>query len=141
MKTRPDPASKPYYRCLSCPRFGISCGGHSTRSMSLQEWCEYMRDVKDTKHLKNADIAVAADVSVKTIEKIMAISYDDKDIMRGTARRIENAVIGVSSQYPCYLDYEDKSMADELEKLRTQVEFLRKENDRKGKIIDKILEN
>ena len=141
MKTRPDPASKPYYRCLSCTRFGISCGGHSTRSMSLQEWCEYMRDVKDTKHLKNADIAVAADVSVKTIEKIMAISYDDKDIMRGTARRIENAVIGTSSQYPCYLDYEDSTAAEQIIKLRAEAEYWRKENDRKAKIIDKLLKD
>lgn len=138
MKTRPDPASKPYYRCLSCIRFGVSCGGHSTRDMTLKEWCEYMRDVKDAKHLKNANIATAADVSVKTIEKIMAISYDDKDIMRGTARRIEMAVIGASAQYPCYLDYED---SEQINKLREEVEYWRKENDRKAKIIDKLLKD
>ena len=140
MKTRPDPASKPYYRCLSCMRFGISCGGHSTRSMTLKEWCEYMRDVKEVKHLKNANIAAAADTSIKTIEKIMAISLDDKDIMRGTARRIEIAVIGTSSQYPCYLDYEDSTATERINKLREEVEYWRKENERKTKIIDKLLE-
>ena len=140
MKVRPDPATKPYYRCLSCNRFGVSCGGHSTRNMSLQEWCEYMRDVKEVKHLKNANIAAAADVSVKTIEKIMAISYDDKDIMRGTARRIEIAVIGASSQYPCYLDYEDSTATEQNIKLREELEYWRKENERKAKIIDKLLE-
>lgn len=139
MKVRPDPNSKPYYRCLSCARFGVSCGGHSTRSMNLQEWCEYMRDVKEVKHLKNANIAATADVSIKTIERIMAISYDDQDIMRGTARRIENAVIGTSNQYHCYLDNESQSIAEELEKLRLQIEYLRKENERKAKIIDKLL--
>ena len=138
MKARPDPASKPYYRCLSCNRFGVSCGGHSTRSMSLKEWCEFMRDVKEVKHLKNANIAAAADVSIKTIEKIMAISYDDKDIMRGTARRIENVVIGASTQYPCYLDYED---SEQINKLREEVEYWRKENDRKAKVIDKLLKD
>lgn len=139
MKTRPDPASKPYYRCLSCMRFGANCGGHSTRDMALKEWCEYMRDIKEAKRLKNANIAAAADVSLKTIEKIMAIAYDDKDIMRGTARRIELAVIGTSSQYPCYLDYEGTTMAEELNKLQRQVKYLHEENERKAKIIDKYL--
>lgn len=140
MKVRPDPASKPYYRCLSCNRFGVSCGGHSTRSMTLKEWCEYMRDVKEVKRLTNAYVAAAADVSLKTIEKIMAISYDDKDIMRGNARRIELAVIGTSTQYPCYLDYEDITAIEQNKKLREEVEYWRKENDRKAKIIDKLLE-
>jgi predicted Ser/Thr protein kinase len=140
MKVRPDPATKPYYRCLSCNRFGVSCGGHSTRDMSLHSWCEYMRDVKEVKHLKNANIAEAADVSIKTIEKIMAISYDDKDIMRGTARRIENAVIGVSDQYPCYLDYEDSTAIEQNNKLREELKSLHEANERMAKIIDKLLE-
>jgi hypothetical protein len=140
MKQRPDPASKPYYKCLSCNRFGVTCGGYSTRNMTLQEWCEYMRDVKEVRHLKNANIAVDADSSIKTIEKIMAIAYDDKDIMRGTARRIENAVIGVSTQYLCYLDYADSTALEQIEKLQKELEFWRKENDRKAKIIDKLLQ-
>jgi predicted Ser/Thr protein kinase len=140
MKARPDPSTKPYYRCLSCKGFGVTCGGHSTRDMSLKEWCEYMRDVKEAKHLKNADIAAAADTSVKTIEKIMAITYDDKDIRRGTARRIEKAVIGISDQYPCYLDYEDSTVIEQNSKLREELEYWRKENERKAKIIDKLLE-
>ena len=140
MKARPDPSTKPYYRCLSCKGFGVTCGGHSTRDMSLKEWCEYMRDVKEAKHLKNADIAAAADTSVKTIEKIMAITYDDKDIRRGTARRIEKAVIGISDQYPCYLDYEDSTVIEQNNKLREELEYWRKENERKAKIIDKLLE-
>lgn len=108
MKTRPDPSTKPYYRCLSCVRFGHSCSGHSTRDMDLRNWCEYMRDVKEVRHLTNAYIANAADVSVKTIERIMAISID-QDIMRETARRIEIAVIGTANQYPCYLVFEESA--------------------------------
>lgn len=138
MKTRPDPSSKPYYRCLSCPRFGVSCGGHSTRDMSLQSWCEYMRDVKEVKHKTNAYIAAEADVSVKTIERIMAISID-QDIRRETARRIEIAVIGTSNQYPCYLDYDDSTLIEKINTLQADLESWRKENDRKAKIIDKFL--
>ena len=140
MKTRPDPSTKPYYRCLSCMRFGISCGGHSTRDMNLQEWCEYMRDVKEVKHLANAHIANVAEVSIKTIERIMANSHD-LDIMRETARRIEIAIIGTSNQYPCYLDYDDSTCLEKINKLIADVEYWRKENDRKAKIIDKYLDS
>ncbi len=138
MKARPDPSSKPYYRCLSCMRFGISCGGHSTRDMSLQSWCEYMRDVKEVKRLTNAHIAEAADVSIKTIERIMAISID-QDIRRETARRIEIAVIGSSNQFPCYLDYDDTTLLEKINDLQERLKYWREENDRKAKIIDKYL--
>ena len=140
MKQRPDPSTKPYYRCLSCMRFGVSCGGHSTRDMDLQSWCEYMRDVKEVKHLSNAHIAKAADVSLKTIERIMAINCD-QDIMRATARRIEIAVIGTSNQYPCYLDYDDSTATERINRLLMEIEYWRKENERKAKIIDKYLDN
>lgn len=139
MKTRPNPSSKPYYRCLNCVRFGASCGGHSTRDMTAQEWCEYMRDIIDVKRLKYANIASTADISIKTVERIMALNCD-KDIKRETARRIELAVIGTSNQYPCYLDYEDTTAFEQLEKLRDQLEYLRKDNERKAKIIDKYLQ-
>ena len=139
MKTRPDPSTKPYYRCLSCMRFGISCGGHSTRDMTLQEWCEYMRDVKEVKHISNAQIAKVADVSIKTIERIMGINCD-QDIMRGTARKIEIAVIGTSNQYPCYLDYDDSTATERINRLLMEIEYWRKENERKAKIIDKYLD-
>ena len=140
MKTRQDPSTKPYYRCLSCMRFGVSCGGHSTRDMNLQEWCEYMRDVKVVKHLTNAYIASTADVSIKTIERIMAINCE-QDIMRGTARKIETAVIGTSNQYPCYLDYDDATATERINRLLQEIEYWRKEDERKAKIIDKYLDS
>ena len=139
MKQKHDPSTKPYYRCLSCMRFGVSCGGHSTRDMSLQDWCEYMRDVKEAKHLTNAHIANAAEVSIKTIDRIMAINCD-QDIMRGTARRIEIAVIGASNQYPGYLDYDDSTATERINRLLQEIEYWKKENDRKAKIIDKYLD-
>ena len=72
MKVRQDPSTKPYFRCLSCNRFRKVCGGIPTREMDLQNWCEYMRDVKDTFHLTNAYIAKEADASIKTIDSRMS---------------------------------------------------------------------
>ena len=139
MKTRQDPSTKPYYRCLSCARFRKSCGGRPTRDMDLQNWCEYMRDVKELARLTNAYIAKEADVSIKTIERIMAINIE-QDIMRATARRIELVVIGPVGDHTCYLDYSDDTVTEKINRLLTENEYLRKENDRKAKIIDKYLD-
>lgn len=138
MKARQDPSTKPYYRCLSCPRFRKSCGGRPTRDYDLQTWCEYMRDVKELAHLTNAYIAKEADVSIKTIERIMAINIE-QDIMRATARRIELVVIGPVGDHTCYLDYSDDTAAERIKRLLAEIEFWKKENDRKAKIIDKYL--
>ena len=139
MKTRQDPSTKPYYRCLSCSRFRSVCGGIPTRGMDLQNWCEYMRDIKEIAHLTNAYIANAAETSVKTIERIMAINVE-QDIMRATARRIELAVIGPVGKHICELDHDDSAAADRIASLLAEVEYWRKENDRKAKIIDKYLD-
>ena len=138
MKTRQDPSTKPYFRCLSCPRFRKVCGGIPTRGMDLQNWCEYMRDVKDVAHLTNAYIAQEADVSIKTIERIMAINCE-QDIMRATARRIELVVVGAVGKHICELDYDDGAAVEKVNKLLEELEYWRKENDRKARIIDKLL--
>ena len=138
MKTRQDPSTKPYYRCLSCARFRKTCGGIPTRGMDLQNWCEYMRDIKELAHLPNAYIAKEADVSVKTIERIMAINIE-QDIMRATARRIELAIIGPVGDHTCYLDYDDSTAIERINRLLAEVEYWKQENDRKAKIIDKYI--
>ena len=97
-----------------------------------------MHDVKDAKHLTNATIAQASGVSIKTIERIMAINYD-QDIMRETARKIEIAVIGPAQQFPCYLDYDDSSLVEKINDLQERLKYWREENERKAKIIDKYL--
>lgn len=139
MKVRNDPSTKPYYKCLSCIRFRKECCGLPTRDMTLQEWCEYMRDVKDFAHLTNAYIAEKAEVSIKTIERIMAINCD-QDIMRATARRIELAIIGTTVDHTCYIDFKDSAASERTERLMQEIEYWRKENDRKAKIIDKYLD-
>ena len=140
MKERHDPSVKPYFRCLSCPKFRKICGGIPTRGLDLQEWCEYMRDVKDIAHLTNAYIAKEADVSIKTIERIMAINAE-QDIMRSTARRIELVVVGAVGKHVCELDYDSETVTERINNLLAQIEFLRKENERKAKIIDKYLDS
>lgn len=139
MKTRQDPSTKPYYRCLSCPQFRNACGGIPTRGMDLQNWCEYMHDVKETAHLTNAYISKEADVSIKTIERIMAINFE-QDILRATARRIELAVIGPVGKHFCYQDYDESTTAEKISNLLAKIEHLEKENARYAKIIDKYLD-
>ncbi len=135
MKTRKDPSNKPYFKCLSCERFRKGCGGIPTRGMDLQNWCEYMRDVKELAHLTNAYIAKEADVSIKTIERIMAINIE-QDIMRATARRIELVVIGQVEEHSCYIN-SNNTTTEKIDELIAAVAHLRKENERYAKIIDK----
>lgn len=139
MKARSDPSTKPYYKCLSCPRFTIECGGIPTRAMDLQSWCEYMRDVKEHYHLTNAYISEKSETSIKTIERIMAINFE-QDIMRATARRIELAIIGNVIDHTCCRDFKDIAASERIERLLQEIEYWRKENDRKAKIIDKYLD-
>ena len=139
MKTRPDPTTKPYYRCLSCPRFRKDCGGRPTRDMDLQNWCEYICDVMDIFRLTSAYVAKEAEVSMRTMERIRAINCD-QDIMRGTTRRVEQVVLGPVGNHTCYLDYSDDTAVERINRLLVEIEFWRKENDRKAKIIDKYLD-
>ena len=138
MKTMHDISTKPYYRCFTCPRFRNTCGGRPTREMDLKEWCEYIRDIRDFFHIPNAYIAEKADVSIKTIERIIAIDTK-QDIMRSTARRIELAVIGPVGEYTCYLDH-DNTAADQIADLKEKLAEMKAEKTRLEKIIDKYLD-
>jgi hypothetical protein len=112
--------------------------------MDLKEWCEYMRDVRDYFGLKNEDITKAADSSDGTTEKIMS-GNPKQDVMRATARRYEQAIIGPVGEFSCYLDH-NHELIDEMDELYAQiaalkesVQYWRNENDRKAKVIDKLL--
>lgn len=191
MKAKLDFSKKPYNRCLTCPHLSVRCDGARTSAMELMRWCEFMRDMKDLKGLTNAEVAKKADVSIKRIEQLMAMKCD-QDIMRETARRIEDAIIGSSNQYPCYLAFEEEAPSNEqklhealrdleralddnkdyrsaldsihasynaemqlirseaqktidyllgeVQRLRSDCEHWRLENERNGRIIDKYLE-
>lgn len=98
---------EPYVACLDCShRRDGRCNGPRTSTMSLQEWSKFMRAVKEADGLTNKEIEERSKVSLKTIEHIMAMNCD-RDIMRDTAARIENAIIGSSTRYPCYLAFEE----------------------------------
>lgn len=107
MKKKSNFGEKPYNRCLSCQHRKVRCDGPRTAGLELARWCEYMRDMKEVNGLTNAEIAEEAGVSIKTVERLMALNAD-QDIYRDTARRIENAIIGATSQYPCYLAFEEE---------------------------------
>lgn len=139
MKIKSDPSTKPYYRCLSCAKFRVACAGIPTRDMTNQQWCEYMRDIKEAFHLTNAYIAKEADISIKTVERIVALKYD-QDIMRATSRRFELAVIGPVAKHFCDIDYDGSAAAERISALLAEIEYWKKENDRKAKIIDKYLD-
>lgn len=100
---------EPYVACLDCShRREGRCNGPRTSTMSLQEWCKFMRAIKEADGLTNREIEkrTAYRVSLKTIEYVMAMNCD-RDIMRDTAAMIENAIVGSSTRYPCYLAFEE----------------------------------
>ena len=140
MKSKHDSINHKHYKCFSCPEFRKSCGGIPTREMDLKSWCEYIADVMDMFHLTSAYVAKAADVSLKTMERILAAN-DEQDIMRATARRVEMVVLGGVGSHTCRFDLGGEASTEELRHLREEVEYWRRENDRKAKIIDRYLDN
>jgi len=98
---------KSYNRCIDCHhRKENRCNVPRTSDMELRRWCEFMRDVKIANGLSNAYIAEKTGISIKTVDRLMAL-HADQDIMRETARLIEDAIMGSANNYPCYLAYED----------------------------------
>lgn len=140
MEKNVKPTEKPYNRCLTCQhREDKRCDGPRTSAMTLQRWCEFMRDMKNANGLTNAEIEQRSGISVKTIERIMALNCDH-DIMRETARLIEDAIIGSSNQYPCYLAFEENT-PKETEKLNDALRELERalaDNDDYRKALDNI---
>ena len=82
------------------------CRGITTSRMPLPMWCGYIRDAAIYFGLTDEYVAEASDVSLKTIAKVMYIKCE-QDLMRDTARRIENAVFGTENHPPCYLYFEE----------------------------------
>jgi hypothetical protein len=117
MKKVLDFTDKPYYKCLVCSHFSEKRCGIPLSRLPLIDWCICIRVVKEAKHLTNAYVAEKSDVSVKTIEKIVALNCD-QDIRRDTARRIEDAVFGDPCDIVCYLEIAN-SVPEASERLNT----------------------
>lgn len=140
MKKRQPPSDKPYNKCLSCQhRIEKRCDGPRTSAMTLERWCEFMRDMKIANGLTNQEVSDRSGVSIKTIERIMAQNCDS-DIMRETARRIEDAIIGSSNQYPCYLAFEESipQESDKLNDALRELERVLDDNEDYRKALDAI---
>lgn len=117
MKNKSDVTAKPYNRCLTCPHRKVRCDGPRTSAMALSRWCEFMKDMKEANGLTYAYITEVSGVSQKTLERIFSQNCE-QDIMRETARRIEDAIIGSSNQNPCYLAFEENAnMNDAMREL------------------------
>lgn len=112
MKSLPDYTEKPYDRCLTCPHRKVRCDGPRTSGLPLPRWKEYMRSLKDLNQLTNQDIADASGLPVKTVERALSPTAT-QDIMRDTARLIENVIIGSTSKYPCFLAFEEQNATAE----------------------------
>jgi hypothetical protein len=69
----------------------------------------------------------------------MAINID-QDIMRATARRIELVVVGEVGNHDCSIGADGVTASERINKLIAEIEYWKKENDRKAKIIDKYLD-
>lgn len=128
MRKKIESEDKPYNKCLKCiHRDEKRCDGPRTSAMPLDRWCEFMRLMKEANGLTNQEISERSGVSIGTIESIMALTRE-QDLMRETARRIEDAIIGSSNQYPCYLAFEgsvpvsNEKMNDALRELERALE-------------------
>lgn len=143
MKRRTPPGEKPYNKCLPCQhRIEKRCDGPRTSAMPLERWCEFMRDMKEANGLTNADVAERSGVSIKTIERIMAQNCE-QDIRRETARLIEDAIIGSSNQYPCYLAFEETvpQASEKLNDALRELERALNDNEDYRKALDNIHES
>lgn len=121
---------EPYKACLNCShRAATRCQGPRTSNMTLLEWCKFIRAIKEAAGYTNTEVAEGADVSLSTVESIMSLNRD-KDILRDTARRIENFVLGVGTGYPCYLAFEE-NVPDVSQRVSNAMRDLERELDEK----------
>lgn len=157
MKKEHNFSQKPYSKCLLCEHRGKLCRGR-TSDLECEHWFEFMLAMKKITGMSDAKIADATGLSIKTINRIMTLD-SAQDPMRETARLIENAILGSADNYPCLLEMDKADLASEaqafrdtiesiraeyqatIDMLREQVQFLRTENDRKARIIDRYLED
>ena len=140
MKKILDVTNKPYNKCFACQHLKTPrCNGPRTASMELARWCEYMRDLRDLFGLTNEYIAEKADVSLKTINKIMSCKAD-QDIYRDTARRIENVILGENGGAACYLAFEEEHLPknQQLSTALLELERVLKDNDEYRVALDNI---
>lgn len=159
MPNRKTYKEKTYNVCLLCDHRGVRCNGPRTSDMTLERWREFMRDMKEAEGLTYAEISERTEprIPARTIERKLAPNGDGQDIMREVARAIEGAILG-STPYPCLLsvmgadalksaaaqETEIAKLREALETLKAEsqrkIDYLMKENERKDRIIDRLLD-
>lgn len=170
MLSKKNYKEKSYNRCLFCDHRGVSCNGPRTSDMTLERWREFMRDMKEVEGLTYAEISARSGLPARTIENKLAPGGNGQDIMRETAKAIESAILGSTPHpcYMAFLEsspdtrkskndleaeiarlHRDiellhQSHKEELAAVRAddqrKIDFLRAENEKKDKIIDRLLE-
>ena len=161
---------KAYNKCLICEYLGDGCDGPNIISMSLQRWCEWCKELKRIRKYTNSYIAEKSGVSLATIEKIMAgtVPKDIRwttasavnEALVGSAGQWPCTASLETGAPEVFRDLERKtveneslrqmlerihaSYQDELDIIRKEaqekVDYLKLENERKDKIINKLLE-
>lgn len=148
-----------FEKCIECPRIGESCVPNLwlLPFQELFTWC-----VKRQKYLKwsNQDWADDSKVPVGTINRLKS---EDTDCKYSTMRSLAISVIGgTRNEFACteqvekelqqidhlerqtarltFVEKENEYLRQMLEECRGMKDYLKEENDRKAKIIDKYLE-
>lgn len=147
-----------FEKCLNCARIGESCVPNLMLLSfpDLMQWC-----TKRQKHLSwtNQTLADKSKVPVGTINRIKAGEY--LDCKYSTIKNILIALIGgTTDEFHCTEQVEkelrqieqleqqaaklieiEERYQEQVDRLRKEVDYLRIENDRKAKIIDKWLDS
>lgn len=169
MLSKKDFSEKTYNRCLYCEHRAVRCNGPRTSAMDLDRWREFMRDMKSVEGLTYADIAARSGIPAKTIERKLSPGGDGQDIMRGIATAIESAILGSTPHpcYNAFLEANPghgkieneleveiarlhheiellhQSYREELATVRAddlkKIDYLRAENEKKDRIIERLL--
>ena len=152
-----------YEKCIACDSIGVSCVPNLTRMefSNLIQWC-----IKRQKHLgwTNQMLADISKVPIGTINRIKAGDY--MDCKYSTIRSLLIALIGgTTDEFPCnkqiekeleqmealekqaeklsLVEKENKLLREESQKkidhLLAEINYLRKDNELKAKVIDKFL--
>lgn len=142
-----------FEKCIKCDRIGIDCVPNLILLPfpDLIQWCD-----KKQKHLgwSNQTLADKSKVPVGTINRIKA---GEEDCKYSTMRSILIALIGgTTDEFSCTarveqleqqaarlssVEKENEELKQRLEECRELNAFLKKENDRKAKIIDKYMDS
>lgn len=158
-----------YDRCLRCDYLGVKCDGPNTLAMTLDRWCEWCRSLKDLRGLTNAEIAEESGVSLTTVDRVMAgkaskdiMRNTAADINRAlvgsegkwpcamafeaetpaTIRELELKTAELNGLRKTLQEIH-ASYKEELDAVRKEaqakIDYLKLENERKDKIIDRLL--